>query len=650
MNIKILDSWLRDFLKTKATPQDIAKDLSLTSVSIERIEKYKEDYLYDIEVTTNRPDLACVVGLAREAAAVLPEFGIQATFSAPKLEKPIAARELSIEIENDSSIVNRICAVVMEVSVKESPDYIKERLETNGIRSLNNLIDITNYVMRTIGHPSHVFDFDRLNTKKLTIRKARKGERVVTLDKKAHILEGGDIIAENERGEIVDLLGVMGLENTVVTSQTKRILFFLDNNDAVQMRKTSMSLGIRSEAVQMNEKGIDPELAMDALLYGISLYEKLANGKVVSDIIDIYPNKPKEKTIAVSKEKIDTVIGVSVPLTKAQTILENLGFSVHAENEKLVVSVPTFRLLEVEGEEDIIEEIARVFGYHNLPSILPSVSTKSITSFGNDVFYWETRVKQAMKYWGYTETYTYSAVSETLFEGPLEEAVTIKNPLDEDRIYMRRTLVPSLLQVIEENKAYKTIHIFEIANVYEKNGKGLPKEIRMFAGVLKKPRSSFFEIKGLVEQTMHDLGIKNTMFKKPEGGGIGAAVWIGKENIGTIEVLDETLVNFELNFDTLVTHATLKKTYTPIAKFPPIIEDLTFVLDESVATGDVIVEITTQSPLVKEVTLLDKFNANRTFHILYQNPEKNLTNEEIKQIREKITDAVAKKFKAKSNA
>lgn len=646
MNIKILDSWLREFLQTDASPQEFAKDLSLTSVSIERIEKYKDDFLYDIEVTTNRPDLASVVGLAREAAAVLPEFHKTAQFLPPALLVPKGSHEKIIEIENDPEIVKRICAVVMEVTVKESPEYIKERLETSDIRSLNNIIDITNYVMRTIGHPTHVFDFDRLNTKKLIIRKAKKGETIVTLDKKQHILPGGDIVAVNDTGEIVDLLGIMGLENSVVTQQTKRILFFLDNNDASQMRKTSMSLGIRSEAVQMNEKGIDPELAMDALLFGISLYEKLANGKVISDITDIYPYKPQQKTITVSEEKISTVIGVGIPLVKAQTILEKLGFSVSASEKVLHVTVPSFRSLDVTGEEDIIEEIARVYGYHNIPSILPPLASTQITPMGNDMFYWEKRIKQAMKYWGYTETYTYSSVSETLFEGPLDDAVTLKNPLDEDHMYMRKTLVPSLLTVIDENKAYKTIKIFEIANVYYKKTHDLPTETRMLAGILRKQLASFFEVKGLIEQLAKDMNIPKLTFKKSERGGIGSSISIGKDYLGDIEILNENLINFELDFELFVKHATLKKTYIPIAKFPPIIEDITFTFSEDVVTQAIIDEIKKQSSLVREVTLQNTYKQNKTFHILYQDKEKNLTNNDVKQIREGIISAVSKKFHA----
>src|ERR1035437_3078596 len=215
MNIKILDSWLREYVKTKASPQKIGELLSLSSVSVERIEKYGDDFTYDIEVTTNRPDLMSVVGLARETATVLKQNGIEAEFLPPKLTKPQTLKKDLIEIKSDPKLVNRLCAVVMEVEIGTSPKEIKVRLESSGTRSLNNLIDITNYVSKTIGHPTHVFDFDRLKARALTIREAKKGEIIKTLDEKSYTLNGGEIVAANDKDEIVDLLGIMGLENSV---------------------------------------------------------------------------------------------------------------------------------------------------------------------------------------------------------------------------------------------------------------------------------------------------------------------------------------------------------------------------------------------------------------------------------------------------
>ncbi len=657
MNIKILDSWLREYVKTDATPQKIAEVMSLTSVSIEKIEKWENDYAYDIEVTTNRPDLMSVTGLAREAAAVLPHFGIPATFEQLHLQRhPDKAaiqdrissslqhdNKVKFEIENNPELVNRVSGVVMEVQVKDTPKDIKKRLEASGIRSLNNLIDITNYVMRVIGHPTHVFDYDRLQSQKLRIRESKKGEKIITLDGKTYELPGGDIIAVDEKGRIVDLLGIMGLENSVVTDETKRILFFIDNNDPERMRKTSMTLGIRSEAVQLNEKAIDPHLIEDALYYGISLYEQFADGKIISNIFDHFPNQYKKKVLIVSENLINTVIGIEIPLNQAATIVTSLGFDVKIGKDILDITVPSFRYNDINNEEDIIEEIARIYGYHKIPSALPPLSPSNLAHYTNE-FYWEQRIKDAFKYWGFSEVYTYSMVGENLFEGELSEAVTIQNPLTEDMVYMRKTLIPNLLQVIHENKTREEIKIFEIANIYRKQINSLPHEKLHLAGIMKKPNVSFFEVKGLFEQLAEDLGINGLKFKAIDNGSTGAEIYIHSERIGDIEILDAQVIDFEIDFGLLIEHATAKKTYEPLAKYPPIIEDMAFLLPDTVSIGEIIETIKAQNQLIKTVTLLDKYKDTRTFRITYQNPEKNLTSEDVTPVREKIEKVLKEKL------
>jgi len=645
MNIKILDSWLKEYVKTKATPQKIGELLSLSSVSVERIEAYGNDFTYDIEVTTNRPDLMSVVGIARETATVLKQNGIEAEFLPPKLTKPQTPKKDLIEIKSDPKLVNRLCAIVMEVEIGTSPKEIKDRLESSGTRSLNNLIDITNYVSKTIGHPTHVFDFDRLSSQTLAIREARKGEIIKTLDEKNHSLNGGEIVAVNDKNEIVDLLGIMGLQNSVVTEKTKRILFFINNNEPTKIRKASMSLGIRTEAAVLNEKNLDRELAFDALLYGIELYKQLAKGKIISDIIDIYPNKLKEESIEVPLEKINKVIGAEIDPEKALESLSGLGFKATIGSGKIKVQVPSFRIGDVEIEEDVIEEIARIYGYHNLPSVLPMQTQIIPHQFANE-FYFENRVKLAMKYWGFTETYTYSMVSQELFEGPLEEAVEINNPLNEDFVYMRITLVPSLLQVVSDNKSNETIKIFEIANIYNKRPNDLPEEILTLAGIVKKEKVSFYEVKGIIEQLCFDVGIKKLSFKQSEKAGNGASVYINKEYLGEIEILDTHVIDFELNFALLLKYASIKKEYKPLSKFPPIIEDLSIVADAEIKTEDLINSIYSQSALIINVSLKDLYKDSRTFHINYQDPGKNLTNEEVSKIREKITVSLKKAFNA----
>ncbi len=645
MNIKILDSWLREYLDTKASAAEIARELSLTSVSIERTEKVGSDHVYDIEVTTNRPDLMSLEGIAKEAAAVLPEQGISAKFIPHKLPEVESANiSFPIEIVNDPKLVNRIMAVVMEVEIGDSPKEIKDRLEASGIRSLNNLIDVTNYVMREVGHPCHVFDFDLLNTKKIKIRAARKGEEVTTLDGKTHKLLGGDIIAEDDNGRIIDLLGVMGTQNSVVQDNTKRIMFFLDNNNPQVIRKTSMSLGIRTEAAVINEKGIDPELMVEAFRRGVELYKSIAKGKVVTKTLDIYPNKSKPRKITVSNEKVNKIIGIEIDPKKSAEILEKLGFGIKLNKDSIEVEVPTIRTAEVMIDEDVIEEIARVYGYHKLPSKIPGFISAQTVPFANK-FYFEEKIKNALKYWGFTEVYTYSLVSEDLFVGPIEKALKLKNPLSEDMVYLRNSLVPSLIQAAEENKSKDSVQIFELANIYIKKTSDLPEEVSTLSALIKKKNVSFYEGKGIVEQILNELKIKNYKFRQRKDGP-GAEVLIDQKVIGFIEIFNNDTIDFELNFDEILKHANNKLNYKQLAKFPPVVEDVTFVLPESVSTEDVINEIQLQSFLITEVTLKDQYETSKTFHIIYQAEDKNLTNQEVKEIREQIISAIQEKFEA----
>ncbi len=644
MNILIVDSWLREYLDTKASPSEVAEKLSLTSVSVERLEKKENDWVYDIEVTTNRPDLMSVEGIAKEAAASLSEQGIQARFidhkSPSPLEGPIS---FPLEISINPKLVNRIKAVVLEVEIGKSPDNISRRLELSGIRNLNNVIDVTNYIMRQTGHPAHVFDFDLLTSKKMIIRESKPGEKVKTLDEKEYRLYGGDIVADDGSGKIIDLLGIMGTANSVVQDNTKRILFFLDNNNPLNIRKTSMSLGIRTEAAILNEKGVDPELITKTFALGIDLYKEIAKGKIVSKIYEEYPNKPKSQLVKVSFSKINKLIGIDIEPGKSAQILESLGFGVKYLSDSLEVRVPSIRS-DIKLEEDVIEEIARIYGYFKLPSIIPTFLTNDVKTF-YDEFYIEERVKSAFKYWGFTEVYTNSLVSEALYEGSTDSAIKLKNPLTEDMVFLRNSIAPSLIQVATENKNRDHLKFFELSNAYEKNGRDLPKETLTLAGLVRSRGVSFFEVKGIIEQLFIDLGITKYKFRQ-RAQSPGADIFIGDKKIGYAEILNQQVVDFELNFEEIRKHADFSKKYKPLAKFPSIVEDITFVLPDGVNTEEVISEISLQSFLIVDVSLKSTFKDAKTFHIVYQSEDRNLTNAEVSDIRKEVISSICDKFNA----
>lgn len=645
MNILIPNSWLKDYLETNATPKEFATAMSLTSVSIERMEKVDDDIVYDIEVTTNRPDLMSIIGIAREASAVLPQQGFKAKFKPRTIDYygKIVPKDNILNIEIDPTLVNRIVAIVLDITLGPSPKIIADRLTKSGIRSINNVVDVTNYIMREIGHPSHVFDYDRIPNHTLIIRRSKKGEKITTLDDKEYELAGEDIVADDGKGNIVDLLGIMGTANSVVTDDTKRIILFLDNNNPHLLRKTSMGLGIRTEAAVLNEKGLNPDIMFPTLLHGLELLKEFAHAKAVSPIIDMYPNKVKPKTITVTKEKIDATIGIEIPQKTIVEILESLGFTVSVTNTTFKVEVFTSRINDIDIPEDIIEEVARVYGYHKIPNNLPSFAEQDFYHQEKNEFYWIKKIKQAFLYWGYNETYTYSMVSEEQFDGPIENAIALRNPLTEDRVYLRNSLVPSLLEVCKTNKNREELCLFEISNVYLKT-KGLPNEVLTLAGLLKGRSANFSNTKGVVERVFQILGIKDFTFERKEDGLDGAIVTIGKERIGTIEILD--VATFEMNFASLLKHANAKKVYQIPPKFPPIIEDIRVEIPPKFTYEKVRNTIVAVDSLVNDVSLLDVFQNKRTFRITYLNKTRNLTNEDIVPVREKIIKVFEKEFEA----
>ncbi len=648
MNILIPNSWLQDHLKTNATPEEFAREMSLTSVSIERIEKVGDDSVFDIEITTNRPDLMSIQGIAKEASAILPQAGFNAKYIPHEYSKTLKTVEKNdlLTISYDKSFINRIMAVVIDVNLHDSLDIIRDRLEKTGIRSINNIVDVTNYIMRELGHPTHAFDYDKLQTHTLNIRESKKGEKLTTLDGKEYILPGGDIIADNGKGEIVDLLGIMGTDNIAITTDTKRIVLFINNSDRHKIRKTSMALGIRSEAAVLNEKGVDPELAFPTLLRGVELYKEIANGNVVGEIIDIYPNPLKTKRVNIEKEKINSVIGVEIKDVVIKDILTNLGFGVSQKNNSFEITVPSTRVADIDIPEDIIEEVARVYGYTKIPNLLPTLPQQAYYHQDKNEFYWISKLKDAFQFWGFNEVYTYSMVAEELFDGPISNAVKLKNPLTEDRTYLRNTITPSILEVVRINKNREFLKLFEIANVYVKQAKGLPNEVLHLAGVIKHSNITFYEIKGIVEQIFYILGIDSYSFKKRTDGLNGAFIVYDKTHIGGIEIEDGE-ATFEIDIQELIKNATTHKKYSEPTKFPPAIEDVRIEVSQHYTFKEIADIISSQDDRIKDVSLLDVYQNKKTFRVIFMDRTKNLTAEDITPMRERIYKALESNFKAK---
>ncbi len=644
MNIQILHSWLLEYLETNATPKKIGECLSLCGPSVERIEKYGNDWRYDIEVTTNRVDMMSVYGIAREAAVILPQFGIKASLKPLNPEKPSVPKEnLPLIIKSNEKLVKRTMAIVLnDIKNWNTPDWMKTRLEASGIRSLNAVIDITNYVMTEVGHPCHVFDYDLIKTHKIVIRESKKGERIVGLDDKTYTLPEGSIVFDDGDGEIIDLPGIMGTKNSVVNDTTKQILFFIDNNDPVKIRKTSMTTGIRTVAATLNEKGVDPELAEIALLRGIELYQKTCQAQVVSKIYDNYPKPYNKKQIAIRKSFIEEKIGVEIQKSRIETILKDLEFGVKWMKDTLTVSIPSFRAQDVSIPEDIVEEVARIYGYHNLPTRL--MIGEIPEPLVDAPFDFELKTKRILQMLGGTEVYTHSLVSGKDVNS--SNALKLKNPLGSDSEYLRTSLSASLTKAAKDNSGEKEpFHLFEMANVYTPKKRDLPEEKMMLAGIFAN--TTFREAKGVVESLLEQLHIRYEFHVEDNSYFLPnhrIKITSDKKEFGDFGVLENNKIYYEFEVELLrQLHRSMPR-YTPIPKYPAQVEDLTISIPERIKAGDVINRITETDLLISDVKLTDIYEDAYTFRVSYQHPEKTLTDREVEEIRTKILVELKKKF------
>ncbi|PIS15383.1 phenylalanine--tRNA ligase subunit beta [Candidatus Shapirobacteria bacterium CG09_land_8_20_14_0_10_38_17] len=669
MNILIPVSWLREFIKTKATTPQIANYLSLCSQSVERVHRWKNDSVLEIEITSNRPDCLSVIGLARELNAILPRFGFSTKLTLPKKQKiTLPSRKCPLKIKiNPPSICPRFTAILIEnVKIGPSPKLIQERLYKIGLRPLNNVIDVSNYLMFETGQPIHTFDYDKIAGQTMIMRLSQKGEKVITLDGVERTMPGGDIVIEDGAGRLIDLCGIMGAKNSAIDRNTRRVLFFVQSYNPQLIRRTSILLGHRTEAAVRFERGIDLENILPVVLRGAKMIEKLSGGKITSSMIDLYHQKQKSTKVSLSFGFVQKIIGEKIEHQLMIEILTNLGFKLlKKDSRQAQFLVPTWRIHDVGIEEDLIEEIARLYGYFNLKSQIPPLppiidlrmQKKTTKGKFSPLFYWRERAKDYLRYQGFWETYSYSFISKKLINKAQinkEEHLVLKNPLSQDLKFMRRSLIPSLLDILSQNQAqFPQEKIFEIANIYLPRKKNLPYENLCLTGLVTT--KNFSKTKGIIEGLLQDLGIINYQFI-PQGP-TTAKIYVNKKHIGQLGLvksaildnfkIEKDVISFTLDIDQISQLATKQKIYAPLSKYPPVVEDLTLIFSPKTYLGPVIHSIESISPLIKNAQIIDSFDCSRTFRLTYQNPRRSLTLAEIKEIREKIVKEIKEKFGAK---
>lgn len=625
--------------------------------------------IVEFEITSNRPDCLSIIGLAREAAVTL---GTE--FKKPSInlkeEGDDASQYASVEIK-DSDLCPRYAArIVKDVKIGPSPKWMRDRLKAAGVRPINNIVDITNYVMLEYGQPMHAFDLKDLAGNKIIVRRAQDGEAIKTLDDQDRKLDSSMlVIADKERA--VAVAGVMGGANSEVTEGTKTILFESANFDGTSVRLTAKKLGIRTEASGRFEKGLDVENVSAAIDRAVELVEELQIGTVCKGIIDCYVKKEQPTTLKLRAEKINEFLGTNVSKEEMVKIFKALEFEV--DEKDMTVKVPSFRP-DVEREADLAEEVARFYGYNNIEATLLSgkAATQGKKTFKQSI---EDLIKDTMIACGLSEIYTYSFTSPKVFDkinlpvdSELRKAVVISNPLGEDYSVMRTTTVPDMLEVLGTNysRRIEEVKLFELATVY------LPKSLPVKELPYEKPVLTlgmyggldFYDLKGVVEELLSRLGITEYEFSPIKGvpalhPGRTAALSIKGEYAGTIgEGHPEALEKFEcpertyigfIEIEKLVANAAMESQYKPLPKFPAVTRDIAMLVKDEILVKQIEDIIKQRAGKILEgIKLFDVYKGKQVpegmksvaYSITFRAADRTLTDEDVNKAMTKILDGL----------
>lgn len=624
-----------------------------------------DDGVIDFELTANRGDLLSILGMAYEVGAIydkkVKEVDLKNKESGEDINKTF---KTEVKTENCSKLLVK---KVENVKIEESPIFIKNRLIASGIRPINNVVDISNYVMLELGQPLHFYDADKLGNK-LVVRMAEDGEKLTTLDNVERTLTSEDIvIADATHG--VGLAGVMGGLETEVEPDTKNIIIESAIFDSVKVRKTSKKI-VRSEASNRFEKGLDPERTTMAIERACKLLEEYAGGTVVTGTVEYDKTNNKEKEIEITFKNINDVLGTVIPNEEILNVFRKLGFSYKVNGEKIKVTVPT-RRLDISIKEDLIEEVSRIYGVDNIEGKLPIVPMRK-GSYDKT----QREIRNKMIALGLKETLTYVLINDKEVNGyTLDkfEPLKLLDPITEDRNTLRYSMIPSLYKVYEYNKAreQKDISIFEIGKGFYKKGEVYGEDTKLCVlmsgkystGLNNNKTVDFYVIKGIAEEVLDYLGysgrysfMKQEMPKEMHPGQ-SAMINVNGSNIGMIgkihpSVTKDDVYVLEINLDELFTKKVGKMKYKEFSKFPSINKDIALVVDKKSVSKDIEKVIKSAGgSLLTNIEVFDVYTGvgvgidkkSIAYSLTFSDMKKTLTDEEINGLMDKIIDAVSKK-------
>ena len=581
-----------------------------------------DDTIVDFEITNNRPDCYSIIGLAREAAAA---FGKPMRHHEPVVKGSDAGsiyEHLDVEVPADQLCNRYSSRMVANVKIGPSPKWLRQRLRANGVRPINNIVDITNYVMLEYGQPMHAFDYRYVTSGKIVVREAEEGEVLTTLDGTVRNLKAGMlVIADDSRP--IGLAGIMGGENSEIVDDTTMVVFESANFNGTSIRQTALALGMRTEASGKFEKNLDPMMTIPAVQRACELVEMLGCGDVLDGTIDIIHYVPEARTLPLEPERINKLLGTNISREDMVMYLNRLEIPVEGDT----VLVPSFRP-DLNLMADLAEEVGRSFGYNEIPITEFRNSTQGGYS---DEMKLEAKAGTLCRGLGYSEIITYSFVSPAIFDqirlpadSPLRNAMKIQNPLGEDTSIMRTIALPSMLEILSRNNAYhnKAAKLYEVAKIYlPVEGQPLPEEPKMLVFGSYGEGETFFKLKGEIEAVFAGLRLKKASYTAVKNNpsyhpGRCATISIDGVDIGVMGQvhplvaknygIDTEVYCAELSFSKLLGLRLPDATYTPLPKYPTVSRDLALICDEAVTVADVEDVITASAgKLLRKIQLFD---------------------------------------------
>ena len=644
-----------------------------------------KDTILDISITPNRPDCLYAIGVAREIAALTHQ----------KVKYPISSldsrgeeihQKTSVTILDQDLCPRYVARMIEDVKIGPSPYWMRNRLEKVGIRSISNVVDVTNYIMMEYGQPLHAFDFEFLAEGRIVVRRAKDGEEFVTLDGVKRTLDG-EMLMICDGVRPVAIAGVMGGLNSEIKEDTKRVLLESAYFNPAGNRRTSKKLGLETEAAYRFGRGVDYKGCLSAANRAAQLIQELAGGRVVEGVVDVYPAPIQPGPIRLRVKRIHQMLGTEVSVERVRTYLEDLELEVRGESEEVLVATPPSFRGDLEREIDLIEEVARLNGYDRIPTTIPTGPPSPEKR--SKAFLVERKVIDLLIVHGYHEVINYSFTSPVFGdkiglppEDPRRQALRILNPLAEDLSVLRTTLVPGLMETVQYNLSRKNsnLKLFELKKVFlRQEGERLPKEVKFLAGLAMgferdphwafSPRLvDFYDIKGCVEDLLDGLQIKEAMFSKADDipylhPGKASKVILDHEVLGVLgevhpQVLGhyevhETVYLFEMDFSKMVKLAGEGRRFQPLPKFQAVYRDLSIVVDKALEAERIMGAIRAfRQPFVEEVALFDIYQGppipggkkGVSYRIRYQANDRTLTDEEVNRYHEKLLSRLREVF------